>query len=330
MRLACFAKALLLFILFGASVSVFAITTYTVKPGDSLWKIASKNPIKNISNKDMVVAIKGINAKENPSINDNIININQKLLIPTTQAEVDDGLKLYRLRHTQYLKPQPATAPTQTTKTVTKTSTPATNTSSNTVKENTSPNAPLTDISNNNESVIPASGTIVPHADRNTNKTTIQEKEKSSNDLPWFIIFLVVIVILFLWRRRIKRYKANTSAKKMKDQFYQKDLSDDKPQEKATLPLKAKAVDVKKVLQQADKLIQDRDIQHAKAILQEALNHNSKNLDIRIKLLEVYGADGDAISFNSERDYLAANLLPYDDARWKEIDALYQKYFFLH
>ena len=321
------------------SVSAFAITAHTVKSGDSLWRIANKYKISGIPTKDMIKAIKGINSKENPSINDDIVNLKQNLAIPTTKQEVDDGLKLYTLRHTQYLG---NTSSQQKPTVTTAKEKPTSITVSHEQKKPHTP--PLTEITPNNTDQIqqptqtqqasPSQGIIVSAdqaSDRNSNSpdTDIQENNTTNQgSFSWFIVLLIAIAAILVWRRfKRKKAKQEDVTQVMKDQFYAQAQTTDNTAEPTTIKTSKVKKDVKKTLQQANQLIDSHDIPQAKAILQEALNTEPKNLDIRIKLLAVYGADGDAISFNSERDYLASNLLPYDDSRWKHIESLYQKYF---
>ncbi|WP_440616277.1 LysM peptidoglycan-binding domain-containing protein [Cysteiniphilum sp. 6C5] len=335
------------------TVPSFAITTYTVKSGDSLWRIASKHSISGIPNKDMIAAIKGINAKESPSINDNIVNVNQKLLIPSTKAELEDGLKLYNLRHTQYLTPKaPTPAPVKTKPIVEAPNTTEGLESANT-NTPTSDNQQTTVVSSNNTSssanssidntrentqegvVIPTANTDNQSQSTSDTQTTVTTETKSDSS-KWYIILLIIIIALLVWRRRYKRKssKSNDDKRLLKEQFYAR-----QPEVKVNIDTPVKASNDKKttkkkskdelveLLKKADELIETHDITQAKALLQEALNSDAKNLNIRLKILAVYAADGDEISFNSERDYLASNLLPYDDNRWLEINALYNKYF---
>ncbi len=69
---------------------------YTVKPGDYLFKIAKSNTVSGVSVGELTDAIKGINKSEVPGIVDNRIQVGNKLAIPTTKDEVEDGLTLSR------------------------------------------------------------------------------------------------------------------------------------------------------------------------------------------------------------------------------------------
>ncbi|AJC48220.1 LysM peptidoglycan-binding domain-containing protein [Allofrancisella guangzhouensis] len=74
----------------------FAMEIYTVKPNDYLYKIAKSYSVDGVSNSELVDAIRGINKAEIPGIVDNRIRVGDKLALPTTKSEVEDGLALDR------------------------------------------------------------------------------------------------------------------------------------------------------------------------------------------------------------------------------------------
>ncbi|AIT09429.1 peptidoglycan-binding protein [Candidatus Francisella endociliophora] len=76
--------------------SAFSMEIYTVKSNDYLYKIAKNHSVKGVSTSEMTDAIKGINKSEIPGIVDNRIKIGDKLAVPTTKDEVEDGLTLTR------------------------------------------------------------------------------------------------------------------------------------------------------------------------------------------------------------------------------------------
>ena len=76
--------------------SVYSMEIYTVKPGDYLFKIAKTNAVSGVSIGELTDAIKGINKSEIPGIVDNRIQVGNKLAIPTTKDEVENGLTLSR------------------------------------------------------------------------------------------------------------------------------------------------------------------------------------------------------------------------------------------
>lgn len=74
----------------------FSMEIYTVKSNDYLYKIAKSHSVSGTSVSEMTDAIKGINKSEIPGIVDNRIKIGDKLAIPTTKDEVEDGLTITR------------------------------------------------------------------------------------------------------------------------------------------------------------------------------------------------------------------------------------------
>ncbi|BCD91708.1 peptidoglycan-binding protein [Francisella halioticida] len=89
-------KILIAGVALAAIQSALSMEIYTVKSGDYLYKIAKIHSVKGISNSELTDAIKGINKSEIPGIVDNRIKIGDKLAIPTTKGEVEDGLTLVR------------------------------------------------------------------------------------------------------------------------------------------------------------------------------------------------------------------------------------------
>lgn len=76
--------------------SAYSMEIYTVKSGDYLYKIAKAHTVEDVSVGELTDAIKGINKSEIPGIVDNRIRVGNKLAIPTSKDEVEDGLTLSR------------------------------------------------------------------------------------------------------------------------------------------------------------------------------------------------------------------------------------------
>ncbi|APC92287.1 MULTISPECIES: LysM peptidoglycan-binding domain-containing protein [Francisella] len=95
---------------------VFSMEIYTVKSNDYLYKIAKNHAVIGVSTTELTDAIKGINKSEIPGIIDNRIKIGDKLAIPTTKAEVEDGLTLMRnqIIQSSYQQPSSDTTSQQT------------------------------------------------------------------------------------------------------------------------------------------------------------------------------------------------------------------------
>ena len=94
---------------------VYSMEIYTVKPGDYLFKIAKSNTVSGVSVGELTDAIKGINKSEVPGIVDNRIQVGNKLAIPTTKDEVEDGLTLSRNSMMQGSYDQQADTPKEST-----------------------------------------------------------------------------------------------------------------------------------------------------------------------------------------------------------------------
>ena len=86
----------------------FSMEIYTVKSNDYLYKIAKNHAVTGVSISELTDVIKGINKSEIPGIIDNRIKIGDKLAIPTTKAEVEDGLTLMRNQIIQSSYQQPS------------------------------------------------------------------------------------------------------------------------------------------------------------------------------------------------------------------------------
>ena len=87
---------------------VFSMEIYAVKSNDYLYKIAKNHTVTGVSTSELTDAIRGINKSEIPGIIDNRIKIGDKLAIPTTKAEVEDGLTLMRNQIIQSSYQQPS------------------------------------------------------------------------------------------------------------------------------------------------------------------------------------------------------------------------------
>lgn len=90
--------------------TVFAMDIYTVEPNDYLYKISKTHSVKGISISQLTDSIKGINKAEIPGIVDNRIKVGDKIAIPTTKDEVEDGLTMAHNQIMDQSYNQPASA----------------------------------------------------------------------------------------------------------------------------------------------------------------------------------------------------------------------------
>lgn len=316
-------KAISLTILLGISSMAFAMTTYTVQRGDSLWRVATQNQVNGVSNSNMVKAIKGINAAESHGIMDDVINIGQRLAIPTSKSEVQDGLKLYDARMNPFAQPiQPVTAPAEPTPTATEQST--TDTTPPTVPDRIEPMTQPTTLTSDNI------------ATQNPEISTAQSSSGWFMTILWVVLF--VGLTIFIARRRHKKRntiaentnvyqpKVAPSVTSYESQTFNINPLNSTPQ----VEEKPEIISTDELLRQVEGYILENDTTQAKFLLQQAINYKMRDLPIYIKLLEVYAIEGDIISFNSQRDYLLANVIPYDNDAWREIDRIYNQYLSKH
>lgn len=319
-------KVISLTILLGMSSIAFAMTTYTVQRGDSLWRVATKNQINGVSNTNMVKAIKGINVAESHSIMDDVINIGQRLAIPTSKSGVQDGLKLYDARMNPFAQPtQPVTAPTEP-------AVPTTPVVETTNIQQDSSNS-VANTPDRVELISPS--TVLASAETTTHDN--QDRFGWLINLLWIVLF-VGITILIARRRNAKRKalkesitttyqsKVAPSVTSYDSKTFNINPLDSAPQAEE----KPAMISSEELLKQVEGHILENDTAQAKFLLQQAINYKMRDLPIYIKLLEVYAIEGDIISFNSQRDYLLANVIPYDDTAWREIDRIYNQYLSKH
>ena len=306
--------------------SAFALTGYTVKSGDSLWRIASKNKPSQVSTANMIVAIKGLNQESYPSINDNIVQSGQPLTLPTSSSEVSDAIKLFKHSQKAYLKPvqtQPINKPEPAQQVLQSSSTNSP--SPMQLQQLEQKNTQLKSEYQHYQQEVDV--TIDTLKTQNTQLDDKLVKADEKNKIGWGVAIILFILLLFAWRKKRKRAKDQT-ANLAKQRFTGGTPSDTNIEPSFIVngdnPI---SLNVNEALVEAMILFEEGNTQDAKLCLQSTLNTYPDNIEVRIKLIEIYAAENDVISFNSERDYLSAHLLPHDDDRWEEIDQIYTKYF---
>ncbi|MBK2079410.1 LysM peptidoglycan-binding domain-containing protein [Francisella orientalis] len=187
------------------AMPVFAMEIYTVKSNDYLYKIAKSHSISGVSTSELTDAMKGINKSEILGIVDNRIKIGDKLAIPTTKGEVEDGLTLTRNQMIQGSYNQPSSV------SITPKLGDQTMVSSDTESDSSSTPNVLS------EDKIP---TLIPgeentqqsyksNLDSQINPTDIQENESHEESsfsflgsLFKFIVYVVVLAVVIIVGRR--------------------------------------------------------------------------------------------------------------------------------
>ena len=314
---------LIIFLLIFANLT-YAISQYTVKSGNSLWGIANDTkPSRKVSTPTMIKAIKGLNLEDYPNIINNIVRKGQTLTIPTSNQEIQDGLSIYKASQTpDGYQPELTSTSTRNDNLITN----STNTTTNLQQENQR----LIEENHQLRTAFKAYQENAQVSVNTLNKELQAAQNKHFSSLGWVIaiIFLMIILVLFYKNRKYQKFF---------NQIPDQDLSTEHPDHIDSTNISAVEptlfsddsphINVNEALVEAMIMLEEGDKQGAKLCLQTALNNNPDSIDVRIKLLEVYGAENDIVSFNSEKDYLSAHLLAHDDARWEEIDKIYTQYF---
>lgn len=303
------------------STQSFAISQYKVKSGDSLWGIANDTkPSKSVNTKEMIEAIKGLNLEDYPNVVNNIVRTGQILSIPTSSQEVKDGISIYNaaLLPGGY-QPKITTEKEQITTTLKNNSNQSQLQLQNQklVEENHQLRVAFKAYQENANASV---NTL------NAELASLQESNRGS--MGWVIAIILLIVCLFLGYKNLSYRKLfNQTGSPTKPKEPNNTNDEDHSIEPTIFADDGPTINVNEALVEAMIMLEEGDKQGAKLCLQTALNDNPESIDVRIKLLEVYGAENDNVSFNSEKDYLSAHLLAHDDERWEEIDKIYQQYF---
>ncbi|MFT6834941.1 MAG: Tfp pilus assembly protein FimV [Francisellaceae bacterium] len=304
-----------------SSISL-AISQYTVKSGNSLWVIATDTkPSRTTNTTTMIKSIKGLNLEDYPNIVNNIVKQGQTLTIPTSNQEIKDGLSIYQAHQTGGSLPATQTQ-TQTQAQVK----PKDLAQNNTIGANLQhENQRL--IQENHELRV-AFKEYQENASSSVNALSHEIKtlqDSSGKSISWIITFILLMISLFLFLKN-RKYRKTPDTKTSKNHENTKNKNNDNI-EPTLFSDDSIHINVNEALVEAMIMLDEKDPQGAKICLQTALNDNPDNIDIRIKLLEVYGIENDLVSFNSEKDYLSAHLLSQDNQKWEEVEKIYSLYF---
>ncbi|AEE88017.1 LysM domain membrane protein [Francisella cf. novicida Fx1] len=242
---------------------VFSMEIYTVKSNDYLYKIAKNHAVTGVSISELTDAIKGINKSEIPGIIDNRIRIGDKLAIPTTKAEVEDGLTLMRNQIIQSSYQQPSSDTTSQ-----QPSTPAANLGDNTAAANDADDSSTPSVVSQDKIpvLIPTDDNSTPETyksnlDTQINSDNIQEtasyeQQPTQSSSTWgslfrFIIYVIILAAVVVVGKRFwetrnskKEQELELISKKKRDhlmsrispvvsdnEFYRSDKVNNSPQE---------------------------------------------------------------------------------------------------
>lgn len=296
--------------------SAFSMKALEVQKGSSLWSIAQNNAPDNISTSRMIKAIKAVNRQSYPNISENIVQPGQSLAIPTTPQEVKDALTLHKQSQKSY------GFQTSNDKKVNTSEKQEQTESSKTQKTKPNPNASQQNVTANNQTLMQAQKVIQNLKKQEQQLLERLNEAKSYQKIAWTMVVILAIALILMWLklRNLKQSYQGLSKDSSIDTADEPDIGTD-------TDFQPNGLNVNDVLVEAMVMIDDNDLRSAKHHLQQALESVPDSIEIRIKLLEIFAMEKDLVSFNSERDYLAAYLLPHDDERWQTIDQIYEDYF---
>lgn len=301
----------------------FATKTYgPIKKGDSLWRIAVKNrPARTVSVHDMVLAIQKMNATAlNGTSN---LSVGDTLTIPATVAEVRTAIT-----NAQTTSPAKKAAVTEEF-----------------VKTNAAPivNKPVAF----NKEVIgqtPAP-TARPNATRavetQVSPLVATQTATSNTGFPWVWLWFVVLLIAgsyVAWSKIAKRSfadgekgtaaarlgisirrKAPCVTKYKTRRFQDKQSSDPQFKTMNNTPFSADSADA--IAGAMIDMAEDSN-ENAEAILQAALAKDTQNLEVRMKLLELYVQTNNRTAFKREADTIES-MVPEHSAMWNTVRSMY-------
>ncbi|ABK90456.1 LysM peptidoglycan-binding domain-containing protein [Francisella tularensis subsp. novicida] len=242
---------------------VFSMEIYTVKSNDYLYKIAKNHAVTGVSISELTDAIKGINKSEIPGIIDNRIRIGDKLAIPTTKAEIEDGLTLMRNQIIQSSYQQPSSDTTSQ-----QPSTPAAKLGDNTAAANDADDSSTPSVVSQDKIpvLIPTDDNSTPETYKsnldtqinsdNTQETASYEQQPAQSSSTWgslfrFIIYVIILAVVVVVGKRFwetrnskKEQELELISKKKRDhlmsrispvvsdnEFYRSDKVNNSPQE---------------------------------------------------------------------------------------------------
>ena len=327
--------------------SAISMQSYKVKKGDTLWKIAREHQIKTITVPDIVLAIKGINVKESPSIVDAIIKPEVYIGIPSNKKEVKEGIELYNTaivtaknKILSAVKLDPVVTNIKNEKSnsnnnkIVKTDNTSSREQNNSgVVESTMITQLLSKTLNTD-----TSNKIEKPVLNETNETTISSQEQDNQlGILKIIIWVMIFVLLSIWFKRFasRRKSSEQHIDKVDPSLMLEDKEDIVVTIAETQDIDISHITnahankdfVESLLEEVDAMLLDNQIKEAKYALQDAVYNGRDDLPIYYKLLEVFAIEQDDISFKSTREYLSRNVLPANHAMWLKIDRLYMENF---
>ncbi len=332
-----------------SSLSFSYINYGPIKAGDSLWKIASTHRVPHVSTQKMVHAIQVLN----PSMKK--LKLGGSLKLPSTIQEVDSALGAVPAEGGI---PAANPAPMLTSSSAAAVSATSINASSNSKMSDlgssstSSVNPQLAispktvGITNSNSStqlippatlatqkeststkiILGSSAVVTPASTLNPRPTM----DSGTSFWAWLWFLGLVIVLGLAWKNRSKWFAHLRGGKEIAarrlglNRTEHEQAFDTNPLWTKGKPSYAQS-EIKEGDFMAEAMIQmaEGEYSEAKQTLLEGIEKDPKNIDFRMKLLEVSVALDDRELFKRESDYLLENLMDQADPRWGKIKTMY-------
>lgn len=337
---ACLALASLCYL----PISAMATVNYTVKRGDTLWSIAAQHRVKHASVHQMIVAIQALNG---PLMqNSTRINLGHSLILPSTLDEVRNAL-------------HPAANPANLASSASSASSvntpaPAASTSTASVASVVPANVPVSAAQDAPETN--PEGVAVPLSVAQTTNTATASSATGSvsaniaamptQSFPWGWTFLVVLLLslaYLLWYRKlhavipeeIRRFAAlrlgisshrhEHIVRKYKTRHFKESTE---PTVNSTVNSTSNPAEDQITHSSADAMagamieMAEKNYDGAERLLQAAVTQDPENLELRLKLLELYMTTDNRSGFKKEAEQIETRV-PENSPIWHQVRGMY-------
>lgn len=320
-------------------INVQAMTTYgPIKKGETLWSIAHKTRPHKVSTGQMMKAIKALNPQSFDNVKKGVLHAGAKLQVPTTTAEVKQALSA---------KAPAASEESADANAVGSSAAPLDSTTMPATSVNATPAAPVAPKYNKmskpqlltaiaglqqqlqtEQQATAAAQDQAKQAQQQLDQAqqrmiqleqNVQSLQDQLSSFPWSWLWFILFVIsggTYLW-------KTGRFAK-LKGKVKEENASDPKPVNLEEVPASDEGNG--SIMAAVMIAMAEGDYKTAKAQLIKGIRKDHDNLELRMKLLEVYVHLNDRNGFNSESEYMLKHGLVHEnDDHWKTVRTMYLK-----
>ncbi len=283
----------------------FAMTSYgPTKKGDTTWRVAKHFRVKDVSMDDLINAIQSLNPSAFGGPNNVTLALGQTLKIPTTKQEV-----MQANNETSAVTQTEAFAVSQPMQS---TPAPAADASTTTTASDTL-----------------ATAQPIPNANINS------DMGSSWWSWLWFILFVIALGLYVRSRWLVKKLRMThhivthrlgmggrrgESAPKEVSRYNTLGM---KPRDPTKMTASASAET--KIIGEVSNDMAAQQYDAAEKKLLNAIRQNKMNLDLRMKLLDVYVAMNNQSAFSKQAEYLLKHMISENDDVWARVRNMYLK-----